>query len=107
MYNLVYLQRAIDDLEEIHFYISDSAVNITNPDPQTADKTVKNILNVLSNLETFPFIGSSVADRVDIKGDYRMIVVKPYLIFYRVIITQVTIYRILHSKIYYSALWDL
>ncbi|MCL1995246.1 MAG: type II toxin-antitoxin system RelE/ParE family toxin [Defluviitaleaceae bacterium] len=103
MYKMVYLQRALDDLEEIHFYVA----NVADIDQQDAQELTDGILHALSNLETFPFIGSSVADRLDIRGDYRVIITKPYLIFYRVITTQVTIYRVLHSKRYYSALLDL
>jgi toxin ParE1/3/4 len=99
MYKLVYLQKALDDLDEIHFYIA-------NDNPQAADKMVNKILDAIEGLETLPFIGSSVADRIDVNGDYRMIVVKPYLVFYRIINNHVTIYRVLHGRRYHSALLE-
>jgi len=99
MYKIKYLQKALDDLDEIYLYIA-------NENPIAADKMISSILNTIDGLETFPFIGSAVADRVDIKGDYRMIISKPYLVFYRVISAQVIIYRVLHNRRYYSVLLD-
>lgn len=98
MYKLLYLQKTLDDLEEIHFHISTDSL-------QAADNVINSILDALDNLEAFPFIGRSVADKLDAKGDYRIIIIKPYLVFYRVISTQVTIYRVLHEKRYYNALF--
>ena len=99
MYRHVYLQKALDDLDELHLYISQD-------DPRAADKMVNSILDAVENLILFPSIGSSVNEKIDIWGDYRMIVVKPYLIFYRVIDKDVTIYRILHGRRYYDSLLE-
>ena len=99
MYKIIYLQRALDDLDDIHLYI-------TNDNLKAANKMVNDILDAIGTLETFPFAGSSVSDRLDLKGNYRMIVVKPYLVFYRVTNKQITIYRVLHNKRYHSALLE-
>ena len=97
MYKIIYLQKALDDLDEIHLYIS-------NDNIIAADKMINKIFDAVERLKIFPFIGSSVSDKLAVKGDYRMIVVKPYLVFFRVIEKQVTIYRVLHGKRYHSAL---
>ncbi|MCL2577250.1 MAG: type II toxin-antitoxin system RelE/ParE family toxin [Defluviitaleaceae bacterium] len=97
MYNLIYLQKALDDLDELNFYISQD-------DICAADKMVSSILDAVENLTAFPFIGSSVNERLELRGEYRMIVVTPYLVFYRVIGKNVTIYRVLHSRRYHGAL---
>jgi len=99
VYKINYLQKALDDLDEIHLYIANDSLAV-------ADKIVNNILDAIGGLETFPFTGGSSADRLEVKGDYRMIIVKPYIIFYRVINMQVIIYRVLHSRRYHSALLD-
>jgi len=99
MYKLIYLQKSLDDLDELHLYISQD-------NETAADKMIENILDAVETLTTFPFIGSNVADKLDVRGDYRMIVVKPYLVFYRVINNEVIIYRVLHSKRYHAALLD-
>ena len=97
MYEIAYQQKALDDLDEIHFHISmDSG--------QVADKMIGNILSSIERLSGFPFIGSSFKDKLETDNDYRMIVVKPYLVFYRVTGELVVINRILHSKRYYQAL---
>ena len=99
MYKITYLQKALDNLDEIHLYTS-------NDNQTAADKMVNIILDAIDTLETFPFIGSSVADRIDVKGDYRMIAIKPYLVFYKVVGKEVIIYRVLHGRRYYSALLE-
>jgi len=99
MYKLVYLQKALDDLDELHLYIAQDS-------ERAADKMISNILDAVENLTLFPFIGSPASNRLDVRGDYRMIVVKPYLVFYRVIDKDVTIYRVLHDRRYHSALLD-
>jgi toxin ParE1/3/4 len=99
MYSVVYLQKAIDDLDELHRYISQD-------NEQAANKMVNKILSTINDLTLFPFTGSSVNDRITVKGDYRMSVVKPYLVFYRVISKDIIIYRVLHGRRYHDALLD-
>ncbi|MCL2605534.1 MAG: type II toxin-antitoxin system RelE/ParE family toxin [Defluviitaleaceae bacterium] len=99
MYNIVYLQKAIDDLDELHRYIAQD-------NEQAANKMVSKILSAINGLILFPFTGSCVNDRITVKGDYRMSVVKPYLVFYRVIAKDIVIYRVLHGRRYHDALLD-
>ncbi|MCL2565852.1 MAG: type II toxin-antitoxin system RelE/ParE family toxin [Defluviitaleaceae bacterium] len=99
MYKIIYLQKALDDLDEIHLYIAQDS-------PKAADKMINNILDSIEGLLIFPLSGSSVNDRLDVEGDYRMLAVKPYLVFYRVIGEEVIIYRVLHSRRYHNALLD-
>ena len=97
MYEIEYLQKALDDLDEIHFYTA-------NDNLLAADKIVNDILDAVDRLKIFPFIGTVVADKISLSGDYRMMVFKPYLIIYRVIDTQIFIYRILHERRYRGAI---
>jgi len=99
MYKLTYLQKAMDDLGELYLYISQNS-------GQAADKMISKTLTSIKNLETFPFAGSSVNDKMDVKGNYRIIIVKPYLVFYRIIENDVIIYRVLHERRYYQVLLD-
>jgi len=97
MYSIEYLQKALDDLDEIHFYIaSDNLL--------AADTIVNNILDAADRLEIFPLIGTIVTDKMGLRGDYRMMIIKPYLVICRVIYTQIFIYRILHERRYRSLL---
>ena len=97
MHKIAYLQKALDDLDEIHMYIA-------NDNPTAADKVISSITNAIDRLKTLPFTGSPVSERLNISGDYRMIIVKPHLIFYRVTKTEVFVYRILHERRYHNSL---
>jgi len=97
MYEIEYLQKASDDLDEIYFYIS-------NDNPLAADKMVNSILDAVDKLKIFPLIGTIITDKISLRGDYRMMITKPYLVIYRVIDTRVIIYRVLHEKRYLGAL---
>lgn len=99
MYEIKYLQQASTDLDEIYFYISQDS-------PQNATKMLNEIVDKIEMLGEFPLIGSRVDDKLTTKGEYRMVIARPYLIFYRVIGDTVYIYRVLHGKRYYNALLD-
>jgi len=99
MYKITFLDKSKDDLDEIYFYISEDS-------PDRAEKMVNTILERVEQLEKFPHSGVTVADKVEVKGDYRMIVVNPYLVFYRVIKDDIFIYRVLHGKRFYQALLE-
>jgi len=86
-------------MDEIHFYIKQD-------NEPAANKMLGKIINSMEGLLTFPFIGSVVNDKLRIKGEYRTIIVSPYIIFYRVLKKEVVIYRVLHSKRYHAALFE-
>jgi len=97
MYNLTYLQKALDDLDELHLYISQD-------NEQAAKDMVARILSSIERLSLFPFASAPVRDKLGTEKDYRMLVVKPYLVFYRVEKNNIYINRVLHGKRYYPAL---
>jgi len=98
MIKVEYLSKAKDDLTEIHFYISEDSVS-------AADKMINKILDKVELLGEFPEMGVQVSKLGSMKG-YRMIPIKPYLVFYKLIGDVVYIYRVLHEKRYYKALLD-
>lgn len=86
-YNVRFTDNAKEDLRDIAFYIAD----------QTKDKTAAiRFANELREktriLETFPEIGSFPNDRVMRSLEYRFLVHKNYLIFYRYDKTESTSY---------------
>ena len=88
-YNVELLPAAYADLNEIFDYIiSDSR--------QAADDMLDNIMNSLRQLEDFPLSGVPLTERSMQKFNFKMIIINPYIAFYRFIDGKVLIYRILH-----------
>ncbi|MCG9479539.1 MAG: type II toxin-antitoxin system RelE/ParE family toxin [Actinomycetia bacterium] len=88
-YNVELLPAAYGDLDEIFDYIMPDSL-------QAANDTLDNIMNSLRRLEDFPQSGVPLIDRSMKKFNFKMIIINPYIVFYRFIDGKVIIYRILH-----------
>jgi len=97
MYEIEYLQKSLDDLDEIHFYIANDSL-------LAADKTINSILDAVDRLEIFPLMGTVITGKISLSSDYRMMVIKPYLVVYKVVDMKVIVYRILHERRYRDAI---
>lgn len=92
-YNIRYTWDAVDDLDSIFDYISEenrvAAVNMLG-------RIESSILKLAGN----PRIGSVLPtnDLSLIEPGYRRIVVKPYIIFYRIGKDEILISRVLHGR---------
>jgi plasmid stabilization system protein ParE len=96
-YNVELLPAAYSDLDEIFDYIM-----VDNP--SAAAKMLDNIIKWLQRLETYPHSGVPLLDRSLKKFQFRMVIVDPYIAFYRIIDNKVFVYRILHGARDYSHL---
>lgn len=90
-YDVEILPEADRDLEDILDYIL-----LDNED--IAKDVLQRIDISLEQVEEFPFSGVRVRDSLLNHYDFRMLIVIPYIIFYRVIKSTVFIYRILHGS---------
>lgn len=97
-YEVQVLAAAYSDLEEIFTYI-------LADDPSAAERVLQRLMTALHRLETFPFMGTLVRDRVLVRHKFRVVVVDPYLVFYRVVESTVVIYRVLHCRRDYALLF--
>jgi toxin ParE1/3/4 len=88
-----YSPAAVDDMDEIFSYISQDNL-------AAAELILEKLDREIIKLEGFPNMGSVLTDDeyTIIQPGYRFIVVKPYLVFYRIINNTVIIYRILHGR---------
>lgn len=88
-----YSPAAIDDMDEIFSYISQD--NLT-----AAEFMLDKLDREIRKLETFPNMGSVLPEDEYsiIQPGYRLIVAKPYLIFYRIVNDYIIIHRILHGR---------
>jgi toxin ParE1/3/4 len=91
------LPAAYSDLDEIFNYI------IAN-NPQAAEKTLDKIIQSLRRLEDLPYSGTPLVGRSLTKFSFRMVIVDPYIAFYRLIDDRIYVYRVLHGARNYQHL---
>lgn len=88
-----YSPAAVDDMDEIFSYISKDNL-------ATAELMLEKLDREIRKLENFPNMGSVLPEDEYsiIKSGYRFIVIKPYLVFYRIVDDCIIIHRILHGR---------
>jgi len=97
-YDVLFSREALEDLEEIVLYIARDS-------RQAALRMHDKIVEKANDLTVFPKRGRLVPDKKMAAAGYRMLGIKPYIIFYRVIERNVFIYRILHGATNYPLLY--
>ena len=98
-YEVRFLQEALDDLEEIVAYIAQNSIT-------TALRVHDEIIEKVSELSVFPRLGQTVPDAKMRKAGYRMLLIDPYIMFYRIIGSDVFIYRVIHGATNYPLMYD-
>ncbi|MCL2223776.1 MAG: type II toxin-antitoxin system RelE/ParE family toxin [Defluviitaleaceae bacterium] len=98
-YNVQFLQEALDDLEELVLYIAKDSKS-------SALKMHDEVMRKAEDLSVFPNRGRPVPDEKMKAAGYRMLLIKPYIAFYRVIGKNVFIYRVIHGATNYPMLFD-
>ena len=89
-YDIELLPAAYTDLDEIFDYIMAD-------NPTAADRILNIIMDSLSRLEKYPHSGKPLLEGSLKKFSFRMVIIDPYLAFYRLIDNKVLVYRILHG----------
>ena len=98
-YNVRFLQEALEDLEEIVLYLAQDSI-------QAAIRMHDKITEKANDLIIFPKRGRLVPDKKMAAAGYRMLGIKPYIVFYRMIGRNVFIYRVLHDATNYPLLYE-
>ena len=88
-----------NDLAAIKEYIG---VELANPD--AAKNTMVKITKRIRDLKRFAEIGSPLSSIIDIDTDYRFLVCGNYLVFYRAVVNDVYIDRVLYGRRDYLAI---
>lgn len=83
----------IEDIAEIKRYIREDLCN-----PAAADRITKKIVSAYKELKTSPFIGAPLDSVLEVKTDYRFLVCRNYLIFYKVKVDTISIYRVMNGR---------
>ena len=96
-HEVIFMQTALDDLEQIVIYISQDNLN-------AALKLHDQIVDTANKLSGFPMMGRTVPDEKISKHGFRMISYGKYLLFYKVYEDTVVILRVLHGARDYSDL---
>ena len=98
-YNVRFLQEALDDLEDIILFIAQNST-------AAAIRMHDRIIEKASDLSAFPKRGRPVPDKKMSEAGYRMLAIKPYIAFYRIIGCDVFVYRIIHGASNYPMLYE-
>ena len=98
-YDVRFFQEALDDSEEIVLYIAQD-------NRRTALRMHDKIIERANDLTIFPKRGRLVPDRKTAAAGYRMLGIKPYIAFYRIIDRNVFICRVLHGAANYPLLYE-
>jgi plasmid stabilization system protein ParE len=93
-FDVVLLPAAYEDLDGIFEYI-------LLDNPSAAEDMLTKIITSLRRLEDFPNTGVKLTAKVLKHYNFRMVIVNPYLAFYRFIDDVVYVYRILHGSMDY------
>ena len=88
-YDVELLPAAYADLDEIFDYIMVDSI-------RAATEMLGSIMESLRRLESFPHSGAPLIARSMQKFNFKMVVIDPYIAFYRFLDDKVIIYRILH-----------
>jgi len=98
-YRVVFLQSALDDLEEIVLYISKDS-------KEKAMKMHDKIIDLANKLETFSKLGVQVPERKMSAHGFRLIAIDRYLLFYKIYPEEICILRVVHGARDYSKLFS-
>jgi addiction module RelE/StbE family toxin len=99
VFDVKFLQDALNDLEEIVLFIAKDS-------RKAALRMHDKILEKANDLEVFPKRGRLIPDKKMSAAGFRMLGIKPYVAFYRVIGNDVFIYRVLHGASNYPLLYE-
>ena len=92
MIEIKYSVESRNDLAKIKEYISEEFDN-----PTAAARMVAHITKRIRELKQFPEMGALLSSIVDIESNYRFLVCKNYLAFYRVEGNEVYIVRVIYG----------
>ena len=98
-YDVNVLPIARDDIAEIYHFIA-----IDNPN--AAMRLADEIMDKIDSLEQFPERCPLVTDRLLAQEGYRMLIIGKYIAFYKVFMTEVCVYRVLHGMRDYPQLLE-
>jgi toxin ParE1/3/4 len=98
-YSVHFLQEALDDLEELVLYIAQDS-------REAALRMHDRVIERANDLMIFPKRGRLVPDKKMGEAGFRMLGIKPYIAFYRVINHDVFVYRVLHGSSNYPMLYE-
>ena len=95
-----FLKSALNDLEEIILYIAQDSAD-------AAFKMHDEIILKVKKLEDFPNLGLQVPDEKMRESGFRMLMIRPYIGFYKEVNEVIYIYRVMHGARDYSSLYNM
>ncbi|MDA3925907.1 MAG: type II toxin-antitoxin system RelE/ParE family toxin [Kiritimatiellae bacterium] len=102
MFDIRFTPQSLTDMEEIRSYIADHLLN-----PQAAATQITQIFEKINILENFPQTGTQIQSEISSLQNYRFLIIKNYLVFYRTDENLVSIIRVLYARRDYLALLSI
>lgn len=96
MYKIIWSDRAISNLKDIHKFTAQDSI-------EQGNKVVYQIIEKAETLLDFPLMGKHVPERP--KSSLRQLVVYPYRIIYLVRKNAINIVAVIHGKQQFSAVY--
>jgi plasmid stabilization system protein ParE len=96
-YTVRVLRRAQRDLDEIARYVRRDS-------PDRAERLIDRLLDAIESLDRLPSRGASPRDPRLRRLGFRFVVEGSHLVFYKVVRTQVRVYRVLYGRRAYDDL---
>ena len=90
---LRYTPEALNDLAEIKQYIKEDLGS-----PIAAGKIISGILASCSLLKNQPGLGMELSKRIGRETDYRYLISRNYIVFYRIEDDSISVYRIIDAR---------
>lgn len=83
---------ALNDLKDIKEYIS---IELDNP--KAANRLIEKIIKRYEPLVDHPYVGAELSGMIGINTDFRYLICEKYIIFYKVDMKYVSVYRIFYG----------
>ena len=90
-YNVGVLPIALEDIAEIYRYCA-------YDDPNAALRLTGEIMDSIDTLSTYPESCPIVQDSILAQRGYRVLIIKDYAAFFKVLKSEVLVYRVLREK---------
>lgn len=92
MFRVEYSPKALEDLQQIHIYIS------TNWGENVAKRVLKKMTSNIKRLEQYPVSGVELGKLIDVPTDYRYIFSEKSYVFYRLEIDKIRVIRVINER---------
>ena len=90
---LRYTPEALNDLAELKQYVQEDLSS-----PMAAGRIIRSITASCSLLKDQPKLGMELSKLIDRETDYRYLITGNYIVFYKIEINTISVYRVINAR---------